>query len=249
MSQSILDVLAGLGEDEELKTAAQKIGHEPEMGYPNKGETRSEVDNQMGNTQMDARAVLHEKALEACGRELEANTWQDPREALTSQATAAAAMQNVAPSDAGRNVRETKTHLPEGSKVAGAFRAAADTYKKTRKGLDMGISKIKDSSGARKAMTAAYRTAKKHPGVAAGVAGAAGAAGAAGTAGGMYLSGRKKEASLADYWELVNREDGEKIASETLSPGEIASLDSQAWTGVFMGRAAALGQIKEAAGL
>ena len=60
---------------------------------------------------------------------------------------------------------------------------------------------------------------------------------------------RKKKASLREYWDLVNSEDGEKTASETLSPGDLAELDSQAWTGVFMGRAAALWQIKEAAGL
>ena len=43
--------------------------------------------------------------------------------------------------------------------------------------------------------------------------------------------------------------DGEKIASEFLPQGEIAELDAQAMTGLYMGRGVALGQIKQAAGL
>jgi hypothetical protein len=245
MSNRIIEMLQGVSQDEELKTAAAKIANEPEQGYPNKGETRSEVDNQMGNTEMDNRAVLHEKALEAAGRQLEANTWQDPREALTSQATAGAGAQNVAPSDAGRNVRETKTNLPESPKTAGAIGKAVETAKKTYRGFGAHI-KTKGMGKVEKGVRTAYRTAKKHPGVAAGAAGAAAAAGG-GTA--LALKGRSKKASLADYWDICNREDGEKIAAETLSPADAQALDAQALTGMFMGRAAALGQIKEAAGL
>lgn len=247
MANRIVEMLLGVGNDPELKTAAAKIAHEPEQGSPHKGETRSEVDNQMGNTEMDNRAVLHEKALEAAGRQLEASTWQDPREALTSQATAPMGDQNVAPSDAGRNIRETKTNLPESPKTAmhggvakAVGKAMKSGYKATSKAMGKGY------KAGKKGVGKAAKAVKKHPYLAGGAAAAGAAAGGGGV---MALKGRSKKASLADYWDICNREDGEKIAAEMLSPSAAQALDAQALTGMFMGRAAALGQVKEAAGL
>jgi len=273
MARQILDILAGIGDDEELKLASEKIAHQPEMGAQSGAGLEGEIKAQMGGTAMDARAILHEKAMQEAGSQLDAKTWDDKREELTQQATAPTGAQGVAPTDTGRNVRETKTSLPSKTamknpiKRVGAFIAskgkAMEQAGKTTKGYGKakGVAAIasKDKGkleGAKAMIRKGGKAARRGEKVTAvgrgirthGTKAVAGAAGVGAVAGGGYAMGRKKSASLADYYDAISQEDGEKVASEHFDASTLADLESQALTGIFMGRASALGQIKEAAG-
>lgn len=260
MARQILDILSDVSNDDQLKTAAEKIGHQPEQGAQSGAGLEGEIKAQMGGTAMDARAVLHEKALQAAGDQLDARTWDDPRENLTSQATAPAGTQHVAPSDQGRNMRETKTSLPSKTAMRNPVRRAgrliATKGERASRALARGKNKVITQGGdklrgakstaikarmmGREGTRAAVSAAKK-------MAPAAATGAVAGAATG-YAMGRQKSAGLAEYYDAISQEGGEKVASESFDAATLADLESQALTGIFMGRCAALGQIKEAAG-
>ena len=82
MPVDLFQALAAIeGEDGQLKTAAQKLGHEPEMGQMDAAGVTSGLGQAMGRGPMDVKALLDEKALEAAGAELSGRTFgQDPRE-------------------------------------------------------------------------------------------------------------------------------------------------------------------------
>jgi len=89
MSTKLANLLKEIGLDPQVEAvkaaAAAKIANQPEHGMPAGGVTRSPMDGMLGNTQHDARARAEELALEQAGRQLEANTFDDPREAANAR--------------------------------------------------------------------------------------------------------------------------------------------------------------------
>lgn len=104
------------GEDGQLKTAAKKLGHEPEMGHMDAGGVTSGLGQAMGRGPMDAKALLDEKALEAAGGELEGRTFQDPRERSGARnLNTKAGPGPVSPTDASRvATKPSNVHLRTG---------------------------------------------------------------------------------------------------------------------------------------
>lgn len=111
MSYDLNKFLDEISRDGPIKTAEEEAGkastkqaHQPEMGMPPGGMTRSPMDGMIGNTQHDMRARAEELALERAGRELEMNTFDDPREAANARNLAEGASEEVkSPSQPGRS--------------------------------------------------------------------------------------------------------------------------------------------------
>lgn len=274
----IARMIAEVSGDQDLD-ALSKVAHQPEQPGPNAGAgIEGEIGKQMGSTAMDARAILHEKALQQAGDQLDMTQWDDSRENLNTTVLQPPGSMRPAPLDAGRGERELKTHLPKTAGIKEVARgvrdAAARAGLKGRQAVE-GVSrkfhgtragaayrrvaqKGREAAGAARNVAAtrgadAMRAGRakltefgmKHRGKM--VAGAAGAAGAAVGAAGGYAAGRRKEASFADYVDLIlSGDDGVKTASESFSPAEIAGLDAQVQSSLFMGRAMALGMMKQA---
>lgn len=188
----ITDVLAGLEKDPQVADVQKKLAAEAEKKAAEKkaGEKKAvagpadpeaEIDAQMGGTEMDSRAKLHAKALRAAGRQREAQTWNDPNEALNTRNT-------------GAQPKPTPT-------------AKLDNERGNR---PMGAS-LPSASG---------KTAAEKPLI--------------------------KRASLAEWAEIMSKEDGEKVASEHFSDLDRADLDLQADTYRFMGASNAIGEIRAA---
>jgi hypothetical protein len=89
MSTKLANLLKEIGQDPQVEAvkaaAAAKTANQPEHGMPAGGVTRSPMDGMLGNTQHDARARAEELALEQAGRQLEAATFDDPREAANAR--------------------------------------------------------------------------------------------------------------------------------------------------------------------
>jgi len=91
MSFKLASLLERISQDPQVAAAeaaaagTDKIANQPEMGMPPGGMTRSPMDGMLGNTQHDNRARAEELALEQAGRELEACTFDDPREAANAR--------------------------------------------------------------------------------------------------------------------------------------------------------------------
>jgi len=129
MSNKLSDILARISSDPQVKAAeeaaaarVEKKAHQPEMGMPAGGVTRSPMDGMLGNTSHDARARAEELALEQAGRELEASTFDDPREAANARNLANTVGEEVkSPVDGERqDTSAANVHLPEspGQKMA-----------------------------------------------------------------------------------------------------------------------------------
>jgi len=129
MSFKLASLLERISEDPQIKAAEAaaaagftKGANQPEMGMPPGGVTRSPMDGMLGNTQHDMRARAEEVALEQAGRELEAQTFDDPREAANARNLANTVGEEVkSPVDPTRqDSGPDNVHLPEspGQKVA-----------------------------------------------------------------------------------------------------------------------------------
>lgn len=119
MSTKLANLLKEIGQDPQVEAvkaaAAAKIANQPEQGMPAGGVTRSPMDGMLGNTQHDARARAEELALEQAGRQLEAATFDDPREAANARNLANTVGEEVkSPVNPARQDSGVEnTHLPE----------------------------------------------------------------------------------------------------------------------------------------
>lgn len=188
----ITDVLAGLEKDPQVAEVQKKLAAQSEKKAAEKGaaekkaiagpaDPEAEIDAQMGDTEMDARAKLHAKALRAAGRQREAQTWRDPNEAL--------------------NARNT------GAKPAPTPTAKLDNERGNR---PMG--------GSLPAVGGKTASAAPAPVI--------------------------KRASLADWAEIMAKDDGEKVAAATFSALDMEDLNVQADTYRYMGASSAIGEIR-----
>lgn len=251
MSRNIWDVLMtvnheGAAADAQLKLAAEKLGHQPEMGPTsgNRKQTEGLIDEQVGGTSMDAKAILHTRAMEQAGYELEGRTWDDPREAANARNLAVSAGGTPkAPVDPNRhNSQPANKNLPRPVHVTKAAGV------KDMIGRAKNLAKTKGGDIARKVKSKATQGGmllREHAGKA-----AIGAAGV-GAVGG-YAAGSKKEASysLADHWATISEgPEAVKLASEKVAPAEYAAIRKVASQAYLMGARWGLGQIKEAAGV
>ena len=127
----ITEILAGLEKDAQVADVQKKLAAEAEKKATEKkaGEKgaiagpanpEDEIGAQMGDTEMDARAKLHSRAMIAAGKQREMQTWRDGAEMLNARnpgtAPAAAAPSGL---DNQRHVRPTGQSLPSaGGKMA-----------------------------------------------------------------------------------------------------------------------------------
>lgn len=253
----------GAAADEQLKLASDKLGHQPEMGPTsgNRKQTEGLIDEQVGGTSMDAKAILHTKGMEAAGIELEGRTWDDPREAANARNLGVAAGGTPKhPIDGSRhNTNPTNRNLPRPVHVTKAAaeviekiaakrkaKAAPGRVAKAKKAVGKAAKSVGEKS--KGAWASAKKLVKKHPYAAAG-------AGAALLAGGAYAGHRasKKEASeytLADHWTLIEQgPDAVKYASENVAPEAYLPVQKLAGQAYLMGVNLGIGMLKEAAGI
>lgn len=110
--------------------AGDKTAHQPEMGMPPGGQTRSPMDGMIGNTMHDQRARAEELALEQAGRQLEANTFDDPREAANARNLANTVGEEVkSPTDSTRqDTSPGNVHLVESPAQKAASVAPAMSF-------------------------------------------------------------------------------------------------------------------------